>query len=435
MIEQSYVLQAFMEKPWAILPSKLAALTDVVVRHVQGEKLTTEEIQARIHGATRPESRRVNNVAVLPLFGSIFPRANLLTEMSGATSAEDFSRQFQALVDDPQVDAIVLDVDSPGGQVGGIEEASKLVYDARGKKPVVAVANHTVASAAYWIASAASELVVSPSGEVGSIGVFTVHEDVSAAMQTRGVKTSIISRGKNKVIGNPYEPLSDEARGVIQAGVDETYEMFVNAVARNRGVSADDVRRGYGEGGMVGAQKALELGMADRIATLDETIQRLKSGNEINGQAPDETAEPQAQARLAENAARLKTAILFEPGENLMNVREYQKQHAEKVERAQALVELATAEGRDLDVDEQAEFDACLNDAEALSAKIEEKQAQADRLKAQVEKMSVGGTPADKIEKPESNASAKKTLTRAEFDALTSTEKAAFSRTGGKIEN
>lgn len=280
---KSYVLSAFAEKPWAILPAKLAELEEVVIRHAMGEKLDAEEIQARIHGGKRPAGRQVNSVAVLPLFGTIFPRANMMTDISGATSAERFGAQFAELLNDPEIDAIVLDVDSPGGQVSGIEELSRQIYAARGKKPVVAVANYMMASAAYWIGTAADEVVVAPTGEVGSIGVFAVHRDMSGALEKEGIKMSIIKQGKFKAEGNPYEPLGEEARTAIQTGVDEVYETFIEAVARNRGTDTERVRTGFGEGRMVSAKQAVKLGMADRIATLDETISRLFSG----GMAPE----------------------------------------------------------------------------------------------------------------------------------------------------
>lgn len=279
-LTQSYVLKAFVENPWAILPRQLIVLQEIVVRHVNGEKLDAEEVHARVHGAQRPDAnRRVSAVAVLPLFGTIFPRANLMTEMSGATSAEQFGKQFSALLKDPEVTAIVLDVDSPGGIVDGIEELSKQIYDARGQKPVVAVADHLMASAAYWIGTAADEVVVSPSSEVGSIGVFAVHEDWSKALEMEGIKVNLISAGKYKIEGNPYEPLGEEARSAIHARVNDYYDAFVDSVARNRGVSSSAVRNGFGEGRVVGARQAVSLGMADRVGTLEETIDRLLSRN------------------------------------------------------------------------------------------------------------------------------------------------------------
>src|SRR3989304_3205503 len=153
----SYVLDAFIRTPWAILPEKLAILREIVARHVAGEELDAEEVQMRIHGAKRPADGRVGNIAVLPLFGTIFPRANMMTDVSGATSAEVFGQKFEELVRDQEIGAIVLDVDSPGGNVLGIEELSTQIYKARGKKPIVAVANHTMASAAYFIGTAADE--------------------------------------------------------------------------------------------------------------------------------------------------------------------------------------------------------------------------------------------------------------------------------------
>lgn len=275
MTSKSHVLQAFADSPWAILPSKLIVLGEIVFRHVNGETLTEEEIQARIHGASRPADRRVQNVAVLPLFGSIFPRANLMTDVSGATSAERFGKQFSDLVNDASVGAIVLDVNSPGGQINGVPELATQIFEARGKKPIVAVANHEAASAAYWIASAADELVVAPSGEVGSIGVFSVHQNISAALEKDGVSMTMIKAGKYKAELNPYGPLNDEAVAHLQSRVDDAYNWFVEAVARNRGVKTATVRDGFGEGRMVPAAQAVSLGMADRVATLDETVSRL----------------------------------------------------------------------------------------------------------------------------------------------------------------
>jgi signal peptide peptidase SppA len=237
--------------------------------------LNADEIQARIHGAARPPERQVNRVAILPLFGTIFPRANIMTDVSGATSAESFGNQFTELIQDPNVDAIILDVDSPGGQVDGIDELATKIFQARGTKPIVAIANYTMASAAYWIGSAADQVIVSPSADVGSIGVFAVHEDMSKALDREGVKMSIIKRGKYKAEGNPYEPLTEEARAAIQSRVDEIYDGFINTVARNRGVTPATVRDSFGEGRTVSARQAVELGMADRIGTLQETIDQL----------------------------------------------------------------------------------------------------------------------------------------------------------------
>jgi signal peptide peptidase SppA len=163
---------------------------------------------------------------------------------------------------------------SPGGVVTGTDELSSQIFAARGTKPIIAHVNGYAASAAYWIASAADEIVVTSSGQVGSIGVIGVHDDVSAALEKMGVKKTIISSGKYKAEGSPFGPLSDEARTHRQQEADAYYDDFVRAVARNRNVSLSAVRDGFGQGRMVRAEAAIAEGMADRIATLDETIAR-----------------------------------------------------------------------------------------------------------------------------------------------------------------
>jgi signal peptide peptidase SppA len=141
--------------------------------------------------------------------------------------------------------------------------------------PVTAIANTLAGSAAYWLASQADEVVVSPSGFVGSIGVFARHVDESAALAQEGLKVTLISAGDYKVEGNPYEPLSDEAQAAIQALVNETYDAFVNDVAAGRNVSAGDVLAGFGQGRMFSAQGAVAAGLADRVDTFASTVQGL----------------------------------------------------------------------------------------------------------------------------------------------------------------
>jgi signal peptide peptidase SppA len=268
---RGHILRAVSETPWAILPATLAVVIEIAARYASGEKLSAEEVALRTNGK-KPTQRVEGDIAVLPLFGVIVPRSNLMSEVSGATSAERFGATFKQLVNDSNVGAIVIDADSPGGAVTGVDELSQMIYDARGSKPIVAVANHLAASAAYWIATAADELVVTPSAEVGGIGVFAAHEDLSMALEKAGIKTTLISAGKFKTEASPYEPLTVEARAAIQQRVDEYYTTFTKAVARNRGVPAAQVRDGFGEGRVVGVRQAISLGMADRVATMEAVI-------------------------------------------------------------------------------------------------------------------------------------------------------------------
>jgi len=219
----------------------------------------------------------MKSVAVVPVMGVISHRANMLTRFSGGTSTEILAQDIRQLAADESIETIMLDIDSEGGNVEGVPELWKTIYDARQKKTVVAVANAMAASAAYHIGSAATEFVATPSGSVGSIGVFHVHADQSAAIEEAGVKLTITKAGKYKTEGNPFEPLADEGKDFIQSRVDEAYSTFVRDVAKGRGVPVGEVRNGYGEGRLLGAKEALELGMIDRIATLDETIGRYAS--------------------------------------------------------------------------------------------------------------------------------------------------------------
>jgi signal peptide peptidase SppA len=256
---------------WAILPEKLKAMAEALT-HAAGDG-TNAALQMGRAGPRSPLS--AGGVAVLPIYGPISHRETLFSMIFGGTSTQRFSASLRLALSDPSVGAIILDVDSPGGTVDGIEELSSEIYQARGKKKMIAVANATAASAAYWIASAADEVVVSPSGQVGSIGVFSAHEDISKAAEKEGIKVTLISAGKYKTEANPFEPLSAEARASIQQMVNTVGTMFVNAVARNRGVGAYSVTNGYGEGRMVLADDAVKAGMVDRVATLDQTLARL----------------------------------------------------------------------------------------------------------------------------------------------------------------
>lgn len=267
------IRRAIAETSWAILPSKLAEITEFMAIKAAGGDVSAEEIRERFGpDSDRKAPKSPDKIAILPVYGTISRRVSLLSEASGGTSTDKLQAQFRALVNDPEIDAIVLDVDSPGGDAAGIAEFADEIYRARGTKPITAVANSLMASAAYWIAASADEIVASPSAKLGSIGVLAAHEDQSAFYDKMGVKISLVSAGKYKSENNPLEPLSDEGRAEIQKRVNETYGMFVDAVARGRGTTAKAVRDGFGQGRVVGAREAVTLGMADRTATLDEVI-------------------------------------------------------------------------------------------------------------------------------------------------------------------
>ncbi len=284
-LKYRHIVHAVMNTPWAILPDKLAIIMDLIAFRAEGGTFAAEEVRERIGAVARPQIRQDGAIAVLPLFGTISQRAGLMSESSGGTSVETFTRSFRGALADSAVGGILIEADSPGGAVDGVPELADEIYRSRGAKPIVAIANTMAASAAYWLATAADELVVTPSGQVGSIGVLAAHNDTSKAQERSGVKTTLISAGKYKSEASPYEPLSEEAREYLQSRVDDFYDLFVSAVARHRGVSAADVRSGYGEGRMLGAKAAVKAGMADRVVTFDETVARMQRNIKRTGSA------------------------------------------------------------------------------------------------------------------------------------------------------
>jgi len=275
-------LYDIVSAPWAITPEMFGEVQSIYARHMRGEKIDIKSLEAKLGGPLPGPTKGydvVNGVAVIPVDGVLAKRMNLLTAISGGTSMQTLAEDFQDALDDPLVTSIILRVDSPGGTVDGTQELTNLIYNARGQKPIVALADGTMASAAYWIASAADQIFVSSdTAMVGSIGVVSTHTDVSGSEAQRGVKTTEIAAGKYKRIASSYAPLTPEGRQSIQDQVDYTYSIFVNDVARNRGVTAETVIENMADGRVFLGQQAVDAGLVDGVATLTELIQRAADG-------------------------------------------------------------------------------------------------------------------------------------------------------------
>lgn len=262
--------------PWAILKSKLEEIQGFIVRkNFDIAAMEDDEPWETISAKSRPAPTTVGSIAVLPLMGVIAKRMDMMTRISGGTSIETFTQDFRDAVNNPSVKAIVLNIDSPGGSVFGVQELAAEIMDARAKKHIVAISNDMAASAAYWIAIAADEVVVTPSGIVGSIGVYNIHEDWSRAYEEAGVTNTIIQAGKFKTEGNFLQPLSEDAKLEMQRMVDFYYDAFIGAVAKGRGVSAGTVKKDFGQGRVLNSDDAKAAGMVDRVDTLDGVISRL----------------------------------------------------------------------------------------------------------------------------------------------------------------
>lgn len=268
---------------WAIRP-------DVLPRLAAFQRAATTPAWAQLAArtaASAPRAARRNSgqraggaVAVITLSGVITPRGSFYSMLFGGGygGLQDFREEFREALNSPDVGAIVLDVDSPGGLVDLVPETAREIRESRGDKPIIAVANTCAASAAYYIASQADELVVTPSGDVGSIGVYMLHEDWSGWNEQQGIDPTYVSAGKYKTEGNMDEPLEGEALAEWQREVDDLYAMFVNDIAAGRGITAEQVIANYGEGRCLLADRALAAGMVDRVDTIESVIGGLLLG-------------------------------------------------------------------------------------------------------------------------------------------------------------
>lgn len=295
------IMMACAAEPWALEKSKLVSVANFLRFKAAGGQYSAEEV-ARITQKREKEVQKTDGaIGVLPIQGVIGERMNLLDDISGGTSSELISKQFRAMLNDSAIKAIILDVNSPGGVARSVEEVAQEIYEARGIKPIVAQVNTCAASAAYWIASQADEIVVTPSGWAGSIGVYTIHEDISEMLAMEGIKETLIYAGEFKVLGNSFEPLSDEAKSVMQQRVDELAASFVRGVARGRNVSLSHVNERFGQGLMFGATELVDRGMADRIGTMAETLERF--GVQVNPALSRSRSEAEKKAEAASTAA------------------------------------------------------------------------------------------------------------------------------------
>ena len=278
------LIAEFLSTPWALMPERLNAVSAVMARWSSHAPATAEVLAGIDTDKLAREARRQTatsvsggGIAVLPLYGVITQRGNMIEDVSGpgSVSTQKFAAALRLALADESVSQILIDIDSPGGSVYGVAELADEIVAARAQKPIIAIANSLAASAAYWIGCSASEFYVTPGGEVGSIGVWQAHFDYSQALASEGVTPTLISAGTYKVEGNPYAPLDPEAQAFMQSRVDDYFLAFSKAVAKGRGVPIAQVRNGMGQGRVLGADAALEQKMVDGIVTLDEAIRKM----------------------------------------------------------------------------------------------------------------------------------------------------------------
>ena len=299
------LINLVQQQVWGILPEWLDLIHNILYAHYFGNGVDLQKVEAdagrkldnKFEVEVRPvfvwddEDQRSSrededvepqlydihkqdriNVAVIPMHGPIAKRMNLFHAISGGVSTELLKAAIEDALGNPTVDAIVLDVESPGGTVDGTKELADFIYEQRGIKPILAHANGLMASAAYWIGSAADMITAYDTAQVGSIGVITAHYDYSKADEMEGVKRTFIYAGKYKAMGNDAEPLPKEAKDYIQQKVDDIQTMFVTSVARNRGKDIDYVLKNMADGKIFLAEEAQKVGLIDERMYLEQTI-------------------------------------------------------------------------------------------------------------------------------------------------------------------
>ena len=278
----AHIASALIDQPLLLHPTKAEVVLQVLQNRLGfasgGLHAPLSPEASRFVGTHRRESGNyalspaTKGVAIISVVGALVNRGAWIGARSGLVSYEGVTAQFRDAAMDPEVHSIVVDMETPGGQALGVFSLAQTIREVRKTKPVIAVVNDMAASGGYALASAASEIVVSPSSLVGSIGVVVVHLDRSGEMAKAGIKPTLIYAGKHKVEGNSFEPLSADVRDRLKAEVESLYDMFVDAVVAGRdgAITAQAVRDT--EAATFFGEEAVRLGLADRVATLDAVL-------------------------------------------------------------------------------------------------------------------------------------------------------------------
>jgi signal peptide peptidase SppA len=238
-----------------------------------------------LHAQRDVRPQTIGEVAVIDVSGPITYKSSWLSMFFGLASIEDLQTQFRMAQADATVKTILFRVDSPGGVVDMMPEFADEVFQARGKgkKGIIAVADTTIASCAYWLASQADAIYVTQSSLVGAIGVFVEHEEISGMLAKAGITVTLIAHGAHKTDGNPYEPLSEAAKADLKASVDEVGDWFDSAVARGRKVSKATVLEKFGQGKVFRGKQAMALGLADQTGSFGQVLAGLTSPRRAAG--------------------------------------------------------------------------------------------------------------------------------------------------------
>jgi signal peptide peptidase SppA len=292
------VTSALASRIWALTPEKLTEVSCFIESLITGRETNFTALATQAVNSAGGYSID-DGVAVISVEGIIERRANMVGNFSGGVSTQMLAGAICQAGEDPAVDGIVLDIDSPGGSALAPEEVAQAIVQARKSKPVVAWTGGQLCSAAYWIAAGCDHIVAMPTAIVGSIGVACVHYDRSVADEQEGIKRTILYAGKYKRIASDEKPLSDEGRAYLQSNVDKYFSLFVDAVATGRGMTVDEVLETMADGSTAIGQEGLDRGMVDMIGNFQMALDlararsttMTKSSTQAKGRLSDITLE------------------------------------------------------------------------------------------------------------------------------------------------
>jgi signal peptide peptidase SppA len=264
--------------PLMILPDKLHVIM-AAIGHRIGLNVTDETVRAELgvyDKVRQSDSSENTNVSVIPVYGSLVYRTHGMDAMSGLRSYDAIRNDFRAALYSGS-EAILFDINSPGGAANGLMDLVDEIYESRGDKPIYAVANEFAFSAGYAIASAADKIFVSRTSGIGSVGCIAIHADQSKFDEKLGVKYTTIFAGARKNDLNPHQPLSDEAKAILEEEVADHYELFASTVARNRGMKLSQVKAT--NAGIYTGEKGVSVGFADEVLPFNAVLKKVSGGD------------------------------------------------------------------------------------------------------------------------------------------------------------
>lgn len=275
-MKNPHLLAYCLSTPWALMPERMAAYAMVLASHYADAASAVQQAGQIEAAAPKAAGSRSGGIAIVPVSGAMVEWPSQIDICEGGCSSRQVSAALSDACNDETVGQILMVFNTPGGSVYGVAELADQINRCKAVKPVIGIAQSLAASAGYWALSQCTEAYVSPGGEVGSIGVYSGHEDISKALEMAGISIELFSAGKYKTEGHPFGPMSDEAKAYQLQRAQDYYGMFTKAVSKGRNVPIDAVRNGMGQGRVLGADAALAEKMVDGVMSMDDLIARMR---------------------------------------------------------------------------------------------------------------------------------------------------------------